>query len=265
MAIVAAGMEQYETVNDYVNDVFTGPREEGYERQIAVDYARHAKELNLLSPVEMAAKFNAELSRASRCFPRRGEAAEKFVEMHQRHGKTVMEVLDAEVQRHAGEITRGTLDPTSMPAVVVGRQHCEPGWTRYAAKLVYLLRSGVPTACKTHKPKDEPHLQQICDGILQGFDDDLEREFPFMRWASGATKADWSKGSLRLWVELKYVRKRLGIRTIEKAIAEDITKYGDNLVRVLYVVYDPGHLIDDEAAFSAPIRTRPGMLVEFIR
>lgn len=265
MAIVATGMEQYDNVNDYVSDVFTGPRAEGYQRQIAVNYARHAMELGRLSPVEMAAKFNAELSRASRCFTRRSEAAEKCVEMYQRHGKTVLGVLDAQVQRHAGEITRGTLDPTSLLALVVGRQHCEPGWTWYGAKLVELLRRGIPTACKTHKPKDEPHLQQICDGIVQSFDEDLEREFPFMRWASGATKADWSKDGLRLWVELKYVRKRADIRTIEKAIAEDITKYGDNNLRVLYVVYDPGHLIDDEAAFSAPIRKRPGMLVEFIR
>jgi len=265
MAVVAAGMEQYDKADDYVSDVFTGPRKEGFERQIAVNYARHAMELNRMSAVEMAAKFNAELSRASRCFPRRSETAEKFVEMHQRHAKTVMEVLDGQVQRNASEITRGTLDPTSMLALVVGGQHCESGWSRYALKLVGLLRRGVPTACKTNKPNDEPHLQEICDGILQSFDDGLEREFPFMRWASGATKADWSKDSLRLWVELKYVRKRADIRTIEKAIAEDITKYGDNQVRVLFVVYDPSHLIDDEAAFSAPIRKRPGMLVEFVR
>lgn len=265
MAIVANGMEQHDNVDDYVSDVFTGPRKEGYERQIAVNYARHAMELNRMSAVEMAAKFNAELSRASRCFPRRSEAAEKFVEMHRRHGKTAMEVLERQVQRHATEIACATLDPTSMLALVVGRQHCEPGWTRYAGKLTDLLRRGVPTACKTHKPKDEPHLQQICDGILQSFDEDIEREFPFMRWASGATKADWSKGDLRLWVELKYVRKRTDIRPIEKSIAEDITKYGDNQVRVLYIVYDPGHLVDDEAAFSTPIRKRPAMLVEFIR
>jgi 7-cyano-7-deazaguanine synthase in queuosine biosynthesis len=265
MAIFASGVEQYDKADDYVSDVFTGPRDEGYERQIAVNYARHAMELNRMSAVEMAAKFNAELSRASRCFPRRSEAAEEFVEMHRRHGKAAMEVLESQIQQHATEITCGTLEPSSMLALVVGRQHCEPGWTRYAGKLTDLLRRGVPTACKTHKPKDEPHLQQICDGILQSFDEDIEREFPFMRWASGATKADWSKDSLRLWVELKYVRKRTDVRTIEKAIAEDITKYGDNQVRVLYIVYDPGHLVDDEAAFSTPIRKRPGMLVDFIR
>lgn len=93
VATVANGMAQFDDTNDYVSDVFTGRREDGYERQIAVNYARHAMELNRMSDVEMAAKFNAELSRASRCFPRRSETAQAFVEMHQRHGKTVMEVL----------------------------------------------------------------------------------------------------------------------------------------------------------------------------
>jgi len=248
-----------------VTDVFMGKRKEGYERQIAVNYTRHAMELSRMGTNEMAAKFNAELSRASRTFPRRSEAAEEFIKMHQRHGKTVMRTLEAEVHHHATEIAQGTLEPTSLLALVVGRQHCEPGWQRYAEKLADLLRRGIPTACKTHKPNDEPHLQEICDGILQSFDEDIEREFPFMRWGSGSTKADWSKDTLRLWVELKYVRKRPDIRSIERAIAEDITKYGDNQVRVFYVVYDPKHLIDDEVAFSDPIRKRPGMMVHFIR
>ncbi len=258
-------MAAHDPTSDYKTDVFTGPREEGYERQIAVNYARHAMELNRMGTNEMAAKFNAELSRASRPVSRRSEAAEKFIELHQRHGKTVMEALDAEVHRHATEITRGTLEPTSLLALVVGQQHCEPGWRRYAEKLTGLLRRGIPTACKTNKPNDELHLQEICDGILQSFDEDLDREFPFMRWGSGSTKPDWSKDILRLWVELKYVRKRTDVRSIERAIAEDITKYGDNQVRVLYVVYDPNHWIDDEAAFSRPIRKRPSMMVDFIR
>jgi hypothetical protein len=125
--------------------------------------------------------------------------------------------------------------------------------------------TGIPVACKSHKPNDEPHLQEICDGILKANDADLIREFPFMHWSSVSTKPDWSIETLKLWVELKYVRKREDIRPITEAIAADITKYGDNNRYVLYVVYDPSHLIIDEAAFSEQILKRREMLVSFIR
>ena len=73
-------------------------------------------------------------------------------------------------------------------------------------------------------PENEPRLQEICDGILQGHDSDLEREFPFMRWSASATKPDWSKEGLGLWVELKYVREKKDVLRITGDIAEDITK-----------------------------------------
>jgi hypothetical protein len=86
-----------------------------------------------------------------------------------------------------------------------------------------------------------------------------------MRWGAVATKPDWSAEDLRLWVELKYVRKKSDIRQISEDIAADITKYGDNRRRVLFVVYDPEHLITDEKAFAAPVIGREGMFLRIIR
>ena len=79
------------------------------------------------------------------------------------------------------------------------------------------------------------------------------------------TKPDWSDEVLGLWVEAKYVRTKKDIVPISEAIAADITKYGDNERRVLYVIYDPHHLILDEQAFSTHILRRDGMMVRFVR
>jgi hypothetical protein len=68
-----------------------------------------------------------------------------------------------------------------------------------------------------------------------------------------------------LWIELKYVRKKADLRPISEDIAADLTKYGDNSRHCLFVVYDPGHLIIDEQAFSEPIVRREGMLARLIR
>jgi REase_DpnII-MboI len=152
-----------------------------------------------------------------------------------------------------------------MLALIGSREHLVPSWTQYAERITALLLGGVPIACKSHKPADESHLQEICDGILKAQHDDLVREFPFMRWGSGLTKPDWSVEERTLWIELKYVRKKADIRPISEDIAADITKYGDNGRHCLFLIYDPGHLIINEKAFSEPILRREGMLVRFIR
>jgi hypothetical protein len=85
-----------------------------------------------------------------------------------------------------------------------------------------------------------------------------------MTWAWGMTKADWSSEPHRLWVELKYIRQTATAASIGEAIAADITRYGDNGQRVLFVVYDPNHLIPNDAEFTNRIR-RPLVLVNIIR
>jgi hypothetical protein len=265
VAIIAAEQEGNDSETDYVSDVFTGPRQDGQEKNMAVNYARHALELYQMSETEVATRFNLELSRAVRFFPKREEAANLLVQMHKKHGEAVYAVLKQQLKRHASKLVEGSLKESSMLAMIAGQKHLEPVWHRYCGRIVRLLSAGVPISCKTHKPKDEPHLQEICDGILRAHDNELVREFPFMRWSSSLTKPDWSAESLRLWIELKYVRKTEHIRSITEAIAADITKYGDNRRRVLYVVYDPSHFVTDERAFSEPILKRGNMLVQFIR
>jgi hypothetical protein len=265
IAMLAAGAEQHDPSTDYVIDVFTGPRKEGYERNMAVQYVRHATELARMSEPQFVQKFNTHITRAVRDFPRQADAARDLIRTHKRHGEAVQEVIRQQLTDHAGRLLDGGLARSSMLALIGSREHLVPSWTQYAERVTALLRAGLPIACKSHKPKDEPHLQEICDGILKAQHDDLVREFPFMRWGSGLTKPDWSVEERTLWIELKYVRKKADLRPISEDIAADLTKYGDNSRHCLFVVYDPGHLIIDEQAFSEPIVRREGMLARLIR
>jgi len=79
------------------------------------------------------------------------------------------------------------------------------------------------------------------------------------------TKPDWSDERANVWVELKYVRKKTDIKSISEDIAADITKYGDNGRRTLFVVYDPQHLISDDQQFAQPVVARPDMMLSIIR
>lgn len=197
IAILAAGAEEFDRETDYVSDVFTGPRKAGQEFNMAVDYARHATELNRMREVEIAAKFNRDLSRAVRDFPRRGEAAQELIMMHKRHGDTVCRVIAEQLKINADKFLNNALEQSSMLALVAGQAHQGPSWKRYAEGLVSLLQVGIPIICtEKNQPENERRLQEICDGMLQGHDDDLDKEFPFMRWSASATKPDWSKEGL---------------------------------------------------------------------
>jgi hypothetical protein len=74
-AIMAAGLQEYDSEADYVSDVFTGPRKDGNEKKMAVDYTRHGIELQNQSESELASLFNTELGRAVRYEAKRIEAA----------------------------------------------------------------------------------------------------------------------------------------------------------------------------------------------
>jgi hypothetical protein len=265
IAIIAAGQEEHDPEEDYVTNVFLGRRTEGYPKSMAVNYARHVLELFRMSEAEINQKFSNDLSRASRPFPQAREVAQQFISMHKRHAETAMSVFKKQLSENAAAIISGELDSTSMLAILTSKQHLQSSWKRCAESIASALRIGVPVACKTHPPKDEPHLQEICDGILKAENSKLVREFPFMEWATSKTKPDWSLESVGLWIELKYVRKVYGLSAIVKDIAEDITKYGDNNRKVLFVVYDPENIVKDERKFRQPIDTRPDMTLELIR
>lgn len=127
------------------------------------------------------------------------------------------------------------------------------------------LDEGIPRICQIEKPPNEPRLQVICDGLFASHGEDLEREFPFMRWGGRGTKPDWSNHEARLWVELKYVREKKDILPITEAIAADITKYRSGGQRCLFVTYDPaGHMIERHA-FIDDIQKHDGVMAHIIR
>ena len=265
IAILAAGFGEYDPAMDYVVDVFTGPRKEGYERNMAVDYARHVTELNSMDGREIAERFNRELTAAVRFTAQRREAAEELIALHQRHAATAMRVLTEQVNINASALLSGGLSETAMLALVAGQQHRATVWQRYVERIGTILSEAIPVACHTEKPKNEPRLQELADGILTGHELTLRREYPFLSWASVRTKPDWSAESLGLWVELKYLRESRDRVPVTEAIAADITKYGSSGRRTLFVVYDPARHLADDALFVSDITRHDGMFVKIIR
>ena len=143
-ATTAAGLASYDSEKDYVTDVFVGTRQNALERAIAVDYTRHGIELHQRSEHELAALFNAELSRAVRYQATRGAAAQEIIAMHKRHGELVTQVLVQKVAENAESLVSGRLDPTSLLALALGQERL---------KQQYAVPPG-PETCRNANPRN---------------------------------------------------------------------------------------------------------------
>ena len=122
-AILAAGLEEHDSGDDYESEVFTGTRKEGYDRSIAVGYARFAIEMQRMTEMEILNTHGMEINRAARCFERPAEAAQAFIDMHKRHAHAVCEVLTGQIERHSDALVDGSLDKSSLLAMIGGREH----------------------------------------------------------------------------------------------------------------------------------------------
>jgi hypothetical protein len=262
-AAIASGHPEFDPEGDYAVSVLTGARKDETDRLMAVNYVRHALELAHSSPEDVAERFNTEISRAARAFQNPTAAGRMLIEMHLRHGTAVHETIAESVSAHTMELVDGTVEHTSLLGLVIERQHLTTSWKRFANRISGILQRGLPAACASQRPDNELRLQEICDGLLRSADENLVREYPYLRWASRMTKPDWS--SAVLLIELKYARSSSDIRNISEDISADITKYGDSGRRSLFVIYDPNHNLIDEDNFVLDIQRHEGNLVTIIR
>jgi hypothetical protein len=122
-ATLASGLQAHDPAKGYASDVFLGLRKDPLERAIALDYVRHGLELARKSETELAASFSAELSRAVRHLEGRSETARAIISMHKRHGEVASRVLEQQLRANAAEFVDGTLDTTSLLAMVATRKH----------------------------------------------------------------------------------------------------------------------------------------------
>jgi 7-cyano-7-deazaguanine synthase in queuosine biosynthesis len=123
IAVLATGQKKHDSEDDYGSGVFTGPRKEAYEHNIAVNYARFASEIHGMTEKKIGDDYCVELARATRRFDRQAEAAERFIQMHKRHAQSVCEVLAVQMKIHSRDFVEGKVDPTSLLGVIGRERH----------------------------------------------------------------------------------------------------------------------------------------------
>jgi 7-cyano-7-deazaguanine synthase in queuosine biosynthesis len=123
--IIAAGAAELDPVEMYKIELLTGERERPTDQTMAESYVRTALELRDIDERAFFDRFSGETSRVCSGFPaqKADDVACRVLDLHQRHGHAVGEVLTNAVKDQSAELVSGSVAPSSVlvMAVVSGR------------------------------------------------------------------------------------------------------------------------------------------------
>jgi 7-cyano-7-deazaguanine synthase in queuosine biosynthesis len=120
-ATLAAGLENEDPEEMYEVDLLTGFRDRGPDRIMAENFVRHARELVRLSEIGFLGRFGGHFARVASGFPdlAADRVMENAIRLHQRHGQSVLSVLEYGLKKHALALAHGAL-PASCVLRLVG-------------------------------------------------------------------------------------------------------------------------------------------------
>jgi hypothetical protein len=258
-----------DTSLDYETDVFFGgrivnPVKNIYDKGIAVSYMRFANEINNMSEEEFEKIYGSLIYDVADALDGYNSISQ-LIDIHKRHAATVINVLEDQISVNRKLIASGELLPNSLLGFVIAGSHKRESTKVFSENICNILSKGIPTICKSKKPENERHLQEICSGLLNVARDDIHREFPFVFWSFSQLKHDFSNENIGLFIELKYIKKSQPPSKITEQIAADLTKYDINSRHVLFIIYDPERVISDDEEFISGIHHYPTAYMKIIR
>jgi hypothetical protein len=137
-AVLAAGAAEHDPIDMYKVELLTGERRTPKDQTMAESYTRTALELRDLDELAFFGRFSGETARVCSGFPavKTDEIARQVLELHQRHGQAISDVLKAAIENHSAKLlTRSlprssvlvmTVVPGATPAISRGRRHPDP-------------------------------------------------------------------------------------------------------------------------------------------
>jgi hypothetical protein len=126
--ILAAGLSANDPADNYAVDLFTGAREPGPALTMIESYVLRAQKLATMSQHTFAATYG-QIFRAIPHLPSSPEEnVKKIWEMHRRHGREVISVIDDELKANASVIAMAELPSNSLLSMVVSPVAKQPAY-----------------------------------------------------------------------------------------------------------------------------------------
>lgn len=93
--------------------------------------------------------------------------------------------------------------------------------------------------------KDEYDVQDLLQGILRLFIDDVRPEDYVPSYAGGNSRTDFYLPQYNTYIETKMTRNGLQDREVGEQLAIDIARYGDRCQTLICFIYDKGRLLSN--------------------
>jgi hypothetical protein len=122
----------------YKVELLAGERRTPKDQTMAESYTRTALDLRDLDERVFFGRFSGETARVCLGFPalKTDDVARQVLELHQRHGRAISDVLKAAIENHSAELLERSLPSSSVlvmtvvpgatPAISSGRRHADP-------------------------------------------------------------------------------------------------------------------------------------------
>jgi 7-cyano-7-deazaguanine synthase in queuosine biosynthesis len=266
-ASTAGGLTGHDLASRYEKDIFLDALEEGEDRTHAENYVRFATKLETLQTADKLFEAFPELYD---CLPD-GDVegcARGIFDLFRRHQETVNGVLEQQIQAHCREIRRAALPADCLLRIVVGGHHAKDRRIGYVERLRSLIGKSLPAAFQTQDAKNERHVQDVGESVLQAAKERLQRESPQIPFAVVTTKPDFSDvpaDATPLFIEFKYVKTRARLNAVLTEMTSRVMVYSDQGAWTLFLVYDPKRTITNDDEFMRAFEKHEGVWVGVVR
>lgn len=263
-AMYAAKLEQHDAVYDF--DLATESFPKPDAKTHVVDYIRHAYSFATTHFDEFYNDYLEPLSDLTEYLPidQAEEEVTKLYELYQRHSRAVERAYRRMSDKHDSMFK--PLLPDSIYEVINGRRFQRDRAECLAADIAHMLSTAIPIALANTTPGHENALNDQIQALLKRDQEAYEREYPAVRFSFATVVPDHSStaADIDLFIEAKYLRKKMSPSGITDQIAADLMKYPDGAYK-LFVIYDPERRIRDDVRFKRDFEQRINCTICIIR
>lgn len=263
-AMYAAKLEQYDAVYDFDLATESFPIKDAQTH--VVDYMRHAHTFATTHFDEFYNDYLEPLSDITEYVPscQVEEEVSKLYELYQRHSRAIERAYRRMSDKHESMFRPLLLN--SIYEVVNGRRFQRDRAECLADDVAQMLSMAIPTALANTTPGHENALNDLIQALLKRDRESYEREYPAVRFSFATVVPDHSStaADIDLFIEAKYLRKKMSPSGITDQIAADLMKYPEGAYK-LFVIYDPERRIKDDTRFKRDFEQRNNCTICIIR
>ena len=267
VAVYSVGAEERDHRGLYTCDIIVDPIDEAEARTTALDYIRQAISFSHASLDKFADEYLADLAQILDYLPQELSEADndkvsRLWALFRQHGNNVKEALSK--MRSLHEDIYEQIDPRCLLGMISSREYLRPELARLADTMADILRHAIGDMFAHNKPKDEPDLNAKLGALVRTHEKRIRSEHPTASFACARVVPDHSRVDAKLLIEAKYIRQGTPPSKATEGIAADLTKYPSEAF-ILFVVYDPQHMIPSDQVFCADVESKGRNRVLLVR